>query len=628
METRWLDIAGSGRVRVLTLRAAVVGTGCAGYAAADRLWELGCRELAVLTEAVAAGTSRNAGSDKQTYYKLSLAGGEGDSVWELARTLYDGGGVDGDVALAQAAGSVRCFMKLAELGVPFPTNEYGEYVGYRTDHDTRLRGTSAGPLTSRYMTERLEEAVRAKGIPVLAGLRFIEPLLAEGRVAGALFLDERGGAAEEALVLVQCESLILATGGPALVYGDSVFPESQTGGTGALLAAGVRMANLQDWQYGLASIAFRWNVSGTYQQVLPRYIAQDGRGGEREFLAEAYPRPEVALAEVFRKGYEWPFDAAKLGGSSRVDRLVHEQTHGAGRRVFLDYRRDPAGFNPARLDKEAAQYLRRSGAEMAGPLNRLLRMNPGAVELYRNHGIDLAREPLEIGVCAQHCNGGAAVDAHWQTNIPGLYVVGEAAGTFGPYRPGGSALNATQVGAMRAAERAAAQRAGTAVPPEMLAMQLGWTGWRGPGEPERAREAWAALRREMSGCAAHLRRPERFGMLDGEIGRALDWARIPRGLGATEAAEVLRCRDALLAQRGMLSAMALAAERLGSRGSGAVLGPDGAVAPEAADARRQLVETEMTGLCCRSWLREVRPLPQPDNWFERVWEAYRARNGA
>ena len=102
----------------------------------------------------------------------------------------------------------------------------------------------------------------------------------------------------------------------------------------------------------------------------------------------------------------------------------------------------------------------------------------------------------------------------------------------------------------------------------------------------------------------------------------------PEDVYYAEAAEVLRCRDALLAQRGMLSAMALAAERLGSRGSGAVLGPDGAVAPEAADARRQLVETEMTGLCCRSWLREVRPLPQPDNWFERVWEAYRARNGA
>ena len=33
------------------------------------------------------GTSRNTGSDKQTYYKLSLCGSDGDSVREMADTL-------------------------------------------------------------------------------------------------------------------------------------------------------------------------------------------------------------------------------------------------------------------------------------------------------------------------------------------------------------------------------------------------------------------------------------------------------------------------------------------------------------------------------------------------------------
>lgn len=63
-------------------------------------------------------------------------------------------------------------------------------------------------------------------------------------------------------------------------------------------------------------------------------------------------------------------------------------------------------------------------------------MNPGAIALYKSHGIDLARESLEIGVCAQHHNGGIAVDCHWETDIAGLFVVGEAAGTFGVRRPG------------------------------------------------------------------------------------------------------------------------------------------------------------------------------------------------
>ncbi len=109
------------------------------------------------------GTSRNTGSDKQTYYKLTLSGGAGDSVMEMANDLFSGGGVNGDTALAEAAGSVRSFIKLANLGVPFPTDAFGGFVGYRTDHDPRQRATSAGPLTSRYMTEALEDSVRRKG---------------------------------------------------------------------------------------------------------------------------------------------------------------------------------------------------------------------------------------------------------------------------------------------------------------------------------------------------------------------------------------------------------------------------------------------------------------------------------
>lgn len=82
-------------------------------------------------------------------------------------------------------------------------------------------------------------------------------------------------------------------------------------------------------------------------------------------------------------------------------------------------------------------------------------MNPQAIALYRSHGIDLARDRLEIAVCAQHHNGGLAVDAHWQTSVEGLYAAGESAGTFGAARPGGSALNSGQVGSQRAAEHIA-----------------------------------------------------------------------------------------------------------------------------------------------------------------------------
>jgi succinate dehydrogenase/fumarate reductase flavoprotein subunit len=79
-------------------------------------------------------------------------------------------------------------------------------------------------------------------------------------------------------------------------------------------------------------------------------------------------------------------------------------------------------------------------------------MNPPAIDIYKENGIDLYSEPLEIAVCAQHNNGGFAVNKWWQSNIPQTFVIGEMAGTHGVKRPGGSALNAGQTGGLRAAE--------------------------------------------------------------------------------------------------------------------------------------------------------------------------------
>lgn len=136
-------------MKIFEHKALVIGSGCAGYNCTDCLYEYGVKDVAIVTEGRNMGTSRNTGSDKQTYYKLSLAGDEGDSVYGMAQTLFSGGAVDGEIALCEAANSVAGFMKLVGLGMRFPTNEYGEYVGYKTDHDPFRRATSIGPYTSK-----------------------------------------------------------------------------------------------------------------------------------------------------------------------------------------------------------------------------------------------------------------------------------------------------------------------------------------------------------------------------------------------------------------------------------------------------------------------------------------------
>jgi len=62
-------------------------------------------------------------------------------------------------------------------------------------------------------------------------------------------------------------------------------------------------------------------------------------------------------------------------------------------------------------------------------------MNPPAVEVFKAHGIDLEREPLEAAICAQHNNGGLRGSIWWESNVRGLFPVGEANGSHGVYRP-------------------------------------------------------------------------------------------------------------------------------------------------------------------------------------------------
>ncbi len=78
------------KIRELKIENIVIGTGAAGFQAALRLYQNGERDLAILAEDVNAGTSRNTGSDKQTYYKLSLASGDLDSVRTMAEDLFAG----------------------------------------------------------------------------------------------------------------------------------------------------------------------------------------------------------------------------------------------------------------------------------------------------------------------------------------------------------------------------------------------------------------------------------------------------------------------------------------------------------------------------------------------------------
>ena len=138
----------------------VIGSGAASLNSAVHLKRFGVDDLLIVTSELGGGTSANAGSDKQTYYKISLSNSISDSPAEMAGSYYRGGANHGDLALIESGLSAREFFHLVELGVSFPHNKFGEYVGYKTDNDPKSRGTSAGPWTSQQMVEKLLEELR------------------------------------------------------------------------------------------------------------------------------------------------------------------------------------------------------------------------------------------------------------------------------------------------------------------------------------------------------------------------------------------------------------------------------------------------------------------------------------
>ena len=643
----------------------VIGSGAAGLCAAVRLRAEGLNNVRIVTEGLTAGTSINTGSDKQTYYKLSLCGNESDSPVEMAKTYTQAGGMHGDLALVEAAVSARAFLHLVNLGVPFPTDAFGQFVGYKTDHDPRRRATSIGPYTSREMCRALIRRVQELKIPVDEGVNIVELLTVDEtngkRIAGAIGVDQSG----QWLAYV-AENVVFAVGGPGGLYETSVYPTVHTGAIGLALQIGAEAINLPESQFGLASTKHRWNVSGTYMQVIPRIVSTDADGvsNEREFLRDWFGSVGEMCSLVFLKGYQWPFDSRKaVGGSSLIDLLVYRETAMLGQRVFLDYRNNPAGLDFSTLSDEAKTYLANSGVlpndniisrkdakTATTPIARLEKMNPAAIQLYLDHGIDIRHEMLEIALCAQHNNGGLAADHWWEsTNVKHLFPVGEVNGSHGIARPGGSALNAGQVGAFRAAEYMAHRYgdwsldidATEHIARERIAELAAWcerakssqTDWQADRQTmqNRMSQFGGAIRSLPDLENALVETSRQYEQL---VQNGASFADVPGQI------EALRNRQLLFAAITYLQAIRYAVQSgIGSRGSAVVLDPNGIsvhekldenwhIMPENAAFRNETIVTQYDPATGETVNRRetCRPIPESDLWFETAWAAYREGN--
>lgn len=473
------------RIPVYRCNTVVMGSGAAGLRATVELKRRGV-DVVVISQSAWGGTSACSGSDKQTLHTANTSD-RGDNFKDMARALRAGGAMDADTAYVEAVGSVRAMASLQFLGLPLPQDRFGGTLRYQTDHDEVGRATSCGPRTSRLMVNVLAtEAIRLR-VPFFnqtIGVRIlVEDEDSDSAVTGILAVSSKAQTPDNpnGLRLFRCASLVIAAGGPGELYRDSVFPNGCFGSLGLALEAGVDLINLTESQFGIGTRRedFPWNLSGTYVQALPYIYCVDAQGKEHNFLAGYYRTTQELASNIFRKGYQWPFHATRMldFGSSLVDLAITRENQ-AGRRVFMDFNRNPEAvpgdlpFSLDRLDADVTAYLNKAGAIQERPIDRLRHMNPLSIELYLRYKVDIRRDPLEFAVNNQHMNGGIAVDTWGRSNLAGLYAIGEAAGTHGVTRPGGSALNAGQVLGTRVAEHIAAGKGSRHMPDGNCEAQL------------------------------------------------------------------------------------------------------------------------------------------------------------
>lgn len=587
------------QVPLRRFEALVIGSGAAGLRAAVEMKRRGV-DVAIATQSAYGGTSACSGSDKQTLHTANSSN-QGDDFRRLADAIGAGGAMDEDTAYVEALGSARALSSLQYLGLPIPQDGLGGVLRYQTDHDEVGRATSCGPRTSRLMVQVLaKEAIRLE-IPIFNHTTAVHMLVRqrpEHRVAGVLALAQkhRSDANPLGAVALLCDFLVLAAGGPGELYRDSVYPRHCFGSLGMAIEAGVEAVNLTESQFGIGTSreGFPWNLSGTYAQCMPYVYSVDPQGREHNFLANYYRNTQELASNTFRKGYQWPFHATRMlnFGSSLFDLAVFREMQ-AGHRVFMDFNRNPvavpgdAEFALSRLDADVAAYLEKSGALLPTPIERLRKMNPLSIELYRRYKFDITADPLEFAMNNQHMNGGLAVDTWGRTNLAGCYAIGEAAGTHGVTRPGGAALNAGQVFGTRCAEHIASRRA--ALKPQETSEALVDDAMAAIAKvlrsdsPLKVGDLRQEIQARMSGNAGMICRP-------GDVRSALDAARklndsvrregLSDGGKAFDAVHALQWRQNALASEAVLTALDFYVGRGGgSRGARTVCDANGDQVP-------------------------------------------------
>jgi L-aspartate oxidase len=395
----------------------VLGSGIAGLTFALNVAPRG--RVAIVTKKDRAESNTNYAqggiasvTSKEDTFELhvrdTLAAGAGLCRESVVRTIVEEGP-------ARIAELIDLGMKFSERDAPSEDGGKELDLGREGGHSKR-RILHAKDVTGREIERALLNAVsRQPNIEIFENHIAIDLItsqklgyVGENRCLGAYVFDKKGNQVHTFAAPVT----LLATGGCGKVYLYTTNPDIATGdGVAMAYRAGATIANMEFVQF---------HPTCLYHPKAKSFLVSEAVRGEggilrtlegAEFMDAYHPLKSLAPRDIVARAIDT------------------EMKKSGAEHVWLDITHKPARF--------------------------LINRFPNIYQTCLTYGIDMTKEPIPVVPAAHYQCGGVVTDVDGQTDIAGLYAVGEAActGLHGANRLASNSLLEALVCAHRAAGR-------------------------------------------------------------------------------------------------------------------------------------------------------------------------------
>jgi succinate dehydrogenase / fumarate reductase flavoprotein subunit len=399
---------GSVSYETVDLGVLVIGAGAAGARTAIELVEQGVDPGDVLV----VGKRRH-GDAHTTWARGGINGAlathdpEDDWTVHAADTITEGHRVNDPQKVETVTRRMPALLReLDEWGMPYSRTPDGEIDQRFFGAQSFRRTAFAGDHTGESLLNTLVDRAQSLEIPYRENVFVTRLVVANGRILGAAGYDVDTGES----LLFEADTVVLAAGGYTSLYRRHSSRDDENTGDGPALAyqAGARLMDMEFVQFHpTGMVGARYGDEWDGRLVTEAVRGEGGRlyNADGERFMERYSPDQMEL------------DARDVVARAIAREISEGRGTDAGG-VFLD------------ISHRDRSFIR----------ERLPRMD----ERFADLGVDMATEAVEVAPTAHYGMGGVVVDAVGETDIDGLYAVGETmAGVHGANRLGGNSLAET-----------------------------------------------------------------------------------------------------------------------------------------------------------------------------------------